>query len=624
MVHSYGRVMGMVVSEWLDSSPRGVRVAASAIPADTASDATSAGAAPAGPTFAGDSTEGATSAAATPDSTIEAQGIAAPATAALAHELAARARSTAEDTAAELGRGVREGRSAESLAELARYSSVVGAAARKACSQADQAARVLLSLGGRDTANCPDGGPAVGPGGIGVVVSGPALIEIIGRLEETKNAVAAVQAQARSLSVGQQRLARAKAGMPCSAIGRGVTAQLDLARYESPHRGRQLCELAHVLVRKLPHTMNAFVEGKLSEYRAGIIARETVFLQLEDRLRVDGLIAADGDALARMGTREVAAATRSAAYALDPQVFAKRHEMSVGERHVSLRPAADGMTFLTTLMPLRQGVRILATLTKVAESAKASGDERGKGQLMADALIHRLSEHAPCDAGAGGVGDHRGVPAGGFGTREAAGPLAAAPMGGASPGMLCTTVVGADSSLELVMTDRALFGSANDPAVVVGYEPIPAPLARMMVLGGGSGFSPRVWLKRLFTHPESNALLAMDSRARAFPAGMKEFLRIRDQRCQTPYCDAPIRDYDHIKAYATGGPTSLQNGQGPCTACNQAKEAADWVFERGTMPGGSLASTRVTTPTGHRYLSTAPPLPGPPRSKPSRRANRRW
>lgn len=76
-------------------------------------------------------------------------------------------------------------------------------------------------------------------------------------------------------------------------------------------------------------------------------------------------------------------------------------------------------------------------------------------------------------------------------------------------------------------------------------------------------------------------LLAMDSRARLFPDGMKEFLRVRDQRCQTPYCDAPIREYDHIKAYAAGGPTTTDNGQGLCTACNQAKEAPRLVFATG-------------------------------------------
>ncbi len=103
---------------------------------------------------------------------------------------------------------------------------------------------------------------------------------------------------------------------------------------------------------------------------------------------------------------------------------------------------------------------------------------------------------------------------------------------------------------------------------------------------------------------------------------MKEFLRLRDQRCATPYCDAPIREYDHIKSWATGGQTSVDNGQGLCTACNKAKESPGWASEPigphhqppDTGPNSTALPERtITTPTGHSYVSTAPPLPGPTR-----------
>ncbi|WP_125612784.1 DUF222 domain-containing protein, partial [Specibacter cremeus] len=97
-----------------------------------------------------------------------------------------------------------------------------------------------------------------------------------------------------------------------------------------------------------------------------------------------------------MGTRELAAAARAAAYAADPAAFVKRHTQAVTNRHVSLRPAPDGMTWLSALLPLTCGVTILKTLTGLAATATAAGDPRSKGQLMADALIHRLTTHAPC------------------------------------------------------------------------------------------------------------------------------------------------------------------------------------------------------------------------------------
>jgi len=68
----------------------------------------------------------------------------------------------------------------------------------------------------------------------------------------------------------------------------------------------------------------------------------------------------------------------------------------------------------------------------------------------------------------------------------------------------------------------------------------------------------------------------MESRARAFPRGLATFIELRDQRCRTPYCDAPIRHRDHAQPWAEGGLTTVENGLGLCERCNYAKEAAGW------------------------------------------------
>ena len=520
--------------------------------------------------------------------------------AALAHEFANREQRQVDAATEEMTAALQEGRSTEALAYLAQRVTTAKSVATKAATQAALATDVVRALGGEvsEAGYDPEAVQAV---------SGAVLDDVIGNVERAKNALTAAQAHAQTIFVAQQRLSQARAGTPKEKVGRGIPHQLALARHESPFRGRQLCELSEVLVREMPCTMLTFSRGRISEYKAGIVARETVFLSLEHRQLVDQKICGDMDAVELLGNKELAAAARKAAYALEPEAFVKRQEKAERERYVSLRPAADGMTFLTALIPLKQGVRVLATLTKVADSLRNSGDERGKGQIMADALMHRLIQHAPCDEGAGTVSDHRGAPASGS-------AAATAPQRGAAGDQPCTTVDAASISLELVMTDRSLFGTDNEPAVLLGYDPIPAPIARDMVLSGG--FSARVWLKRLFTHPQTNQLLAMESKGRLFSEGMKEFLRLQDQRCQTPYCDAPIREYDHIKAYAAGGTTSLDNGQGLCSDCNRAKESLGWVSTRtngSEFPGMAEDGppvTRISTPTGHRYISTAPPLPG--------------
>jgi hypothetical protein len=116
-----------------------------------------------------------------------------------------------------------------------------------------------------------------------------------------------------------------------------------------------------------------------------------------------------------------------------------------------------------------------------------------------------------------------------------------------------------------------------------------------------------VWLRRLYTAPGTGDLVAMDSRARLFPAGLRRLISARDDMCHTPYCDAPIRHFDHIIPWHTDGPTSGANGAGLCEACNHTKEVTGWKARPRPGPRHSL---QVTTPTGHSYFSTAPPLPG--------------
>ena len=115
----------------------------------------------------------------------------------------------------------------------------------------------------------------------------------------------------------------------------------------------------------------------------------------------------------------------------------------------------------------------------------------------------------------------------------------------------------------------------------------------------------------------------MDSRARIFPHGLRRFIQTRDDTCRTPYCDAPIRHLDHIIPWHHGGPTTQANGAGLCEACNHTKETPGWrarpltAHEADPLSEDETRATprrrhtlELTTPTGHTYHSTAPPLPG--------------
>ncbi len=119
----------------------------------------------------------------------------------------------------------------------------------------------------------------------------------------------------------------------------------------------------------------------------------------------------------------------------------------------------------------------------------------------------------------------------------------------------------------------------------------------------------------VYTHPGSAALVAMESQRRLFDDGIRAFLVIRDQTCRTPWCNAPIRHADHVVPARHGGPTSTDNGQGLCQACNLAKDAHGWSATPAPDRAGHQVTT--TTPTGHRYPSRAPDPPGcPPPTRP--------
>jgi hypothetical protein len=123
-----------------------------------------------------------------------------------------------------------------------------------------------------------------------------------------------------------------------------------------------------------------------------------------------------------------------------------------------------------------------------------------------------------------------------------------------------------------------------------------------------------MWLRRLFTRPADGQLAAMESRRRLFTADQRHFVRMRDQTCRQPWCDAPIRHIDHVRPAEDGGPTDVINGQGYCVACNHAKQAPGWHAE---PPRPGRPDIVITTPTGHRYRSRAPDPPGARPPEPS-------
>jgi len=231
---------------------------------------------------------------------------------------------------------------------------------------------------------------------------------------------------------------------------------------------------------------------------------------------------------------------------------------------VTIRPAPDTMTYLTALLPVAQGVSVYAALRREADIC---ADGRSRGQVMADTLVERITGRAAATAT----------------------PIA----------------------VNLVLSDETLLGGSSTSADVFDYGPIPAAVARGLVSRAVSDRRSRATLRRLYADPSSGGLVAMESRARLFPRGLAAFIGLRDQRCRTPFCDAPIRHRDHARRWADGGETSAVNGLGLCERCNYVKDVAGWHVEP-SVNEMSRHTAKFITPTGAQYRSAAPRLPRAP------------
>lgn len=399
---------------------------------------------------------------------------------------------------------------------------------------------------------------------------------------------------------------------------RSVGSQLGLALRCSPTTADRRLAAATLLTTQLPRTFAALTDGSIGLAQAEVIVTEARALDPRHRAALDERAAEQAH---RLSPRATARLARRVGAELDPAAVVARMAAACRDRRVSVRPAPDGMGYLTVTGPLPEVVgaygalyahatavlggtcpdetalgdpgslaTALANMTLNGKpSSTAPATPRGRGAIMADAALRWVA----------GRDLHQAQPV----------------------------------EVSLVMTDRALLGTGepgrpvDEPAAIPGAGPVPAAVARTWLRAGtarresgpqtGSPSSREsVFLRRLYTSPSGRDLVALDSRRRTFTGVLRRALVLRDQTCRTPWCDAPIRAGEHVDPYAAGGPTSHINGAGGCVRCNLVKEAPGWraeVVHPGPAPTSSTDpphTVELTTPTGHRYRSTAPPILG--------------
>ncbi|MBZ5735952.1 DUF222 domain-containing protein [Nocardioides sp. TRM66260-LWL] len=422
------------------------------------------------------------------------------------------------------------------------------------------------------------------------------LVEEIGLLEDAVNALRARQVRLAAALVqvreaerpARRTLSRDEQLTRLSRLRASVGAEVALARRISPHQGRAFVSLALVLPVEVPAMWAACRPGRLPLERARMVVTGTAMLSLEHRQVIDAAVCGDPDHAARLGDRELSSVVRAHAARLDPAGVVAQIRHAEGGRRVTLRPGRDHLVHLHAALPIRDGVACLAALKAAATSAVAAGETGSadsESAVMADLLVARLTGRDSA-------------------TNELPEPVQ------------LRLVVAAD---DLVRSpgqghDAGSDGVATlvDPSGTVCLDGLPAELARRWIRSALDA-GQKVAVKRLFAHPDTGALVAMDSRSRNFPPCLAELITLRDRWCRTPYCNAPIRHLDHVRRHADGGPTSYANAQGLCITCNQVKEEPGWHHDPPEPPDawatGTPHTIRITTPTGRRHASRERPSP---------------
>lgn len=392
-----------------------------------------------------------------------------------------------------------------------------------------------------------------------------------------------------------------------------VVAEVGLMTRLAPRTAAGRVADATALVERLPETLRALSEGRISLPAARAIVEETASLGREH------LEAVQARVLARAGDQtpsQIRAATRRAVARADADAVRRRAEQVRQERHVRLIPEPDGMATLSAYLPAPSAVAVYGVLDECARRAGGPDEARSMDARRADALVDLILDRlarpaASAPAGRSGATDSVAVSGAGrsgdgdSGTGDLAardsglgGSAAGGSAGHASDGRVRRDRVQVQIRVTVPLT--TLLGLDQSPGELAGYGPISADAARELAAHG-------TW-RRLVTDPLSGALLDHGTTRYRPPPSLAEHVIARDQTCDFPSCRIPAHrcDLDHRVPYGPdvgAGPTSADNLGPRCRPHHRLKASPGWRLTR--EPGGAIA---WHTPAGHTYLRQPGPI----------------
>ncbi len=427
-------------------------------------------------------------------------------------------------------------------------------------------------------------------------------LAVLAGLDHLRASLAAVDATWQVAAEERIRRDDAARGVPASQQGRGAGQEIALARRISPAASSFSQAKARRLVQNMPVAVDRLWSGAMTDQQASAISGALDGAGADTCRRIDDHLREHPEFLQGKGFKRLQSDIRDLVQALEPETSRARAERAARSRHVRMEPLDDGMARVTAVLRGIDAVGLMHSLRTRAESLRASGARDSVSALEADLLVDdalRTARHDGHSTGRDQIADDA----------ETSWPERPR----LRPGL----------DVGIVITDTALLGrdDAAETAELEGYGTIPAHIVRDSLLGQPPGHLRScedehpdqvvsAFFRRLYRSPRTHELVAMESRARAFPAGLARMIRWRDTTCRTPWCNATIRHSDHVVPHHRGGSTSFANGQGLCARCNLLKEHGLWVLS-------PLSRSRTGDDASESHTGTGTDHSGPALSDPS-------
>ncbi|CAN7325013.1 DUF222 domain-containing protein [Pseudarthrobacter oxydans] len=412
-------------------------------------------------------------------------------------------------------------------------------------------------------------------------------LDILAAAGAVEAGVAGLKARA-AMKYADTAHALAPPGMPVQAQEMAVAAEIECVLALGPRAASAFLSVSHALTTTLPLTLAALQSGTISWQHARVMVDEAATLDAA------GAAALEAHFLDPDTPRPAAAATigempvhrfkhkaRTWRERHHTESIGKRHTKAAADRRVEYRPDQDGMAWLSACLPADQAMAGWNRLNALSRGMQGPHEARTLTQLRADTFAEAILTSGTNTSSSRGSIDSPSVPAD--------------TSTGAGAGTDLTPSSRIRAQVLVTVPVLSLMGVTDEPAMLDGYGPIPASMARDLVANGADSFY------RVLVDPRDGAPLEIGRSNYRVTKAMRNWLRLRDGQCPFPGCSNPSLDNeaDHLLAWHHGGTTGISNLGQPCPKHHKLRHTSRWK----PTPATKNQPPGWTSPTGRHYKS---------------------